>query len=94
MENLKLVFYQAIIDGKWLSISYQNKKKELTDYFIGINDIDAMKGIIYCDLYNPLMGPLGSLLKDDSKRTFIYFNQVKNAKILNNSFHKTPEPLL
>lgn len=94
MENLKLVFYQAIIDGKWLSISYQNKKKELTDYFIGINDIDAMKGIIYCDLYNPLMGPLGSLLKDDSKRTFIYLNQVKNAKILNNSFHKTPEPLL
>ena len=41
--SIKNSIYQAILNSKWLDISYVNKKEESTDYYIGIKDIDIDK---------------------------------------------------
>ncbi len=51
--GIKSIVYQAIIEDKWLDISYVNRDKENTDYYIGIIDIDNKKGTITCDIFNP-----------------------------------------
>ena len=33
--SIKSIIYQAIIEDKWLDISYVNREKENTDYYIG-----------------------------------------------------------
>ncbi len=84
--------YQAIIDRKWLDISYLNKKNEATNYYIGIKDIDALKGVIFCEIFNPFRSD--GILGDGKKETFIYINGIQNALILEQSYYETPEELL
>jgi len=50
--NVKQAIFRAINENKWLDIDYINSKKERTDYFIGIKDINVEKGRIYCDIFN------------------------------------------
>ena len=68
--SVKNSIYQAIIHGKWLDISYVNKKKESTNYYIGIKDINIDKGTITCDIFNPFKS--NNVIQDGNKETFIY----------------------
>ena len=42
--NIKSLIYQAITEDRWLDVSYVNRDKEHSDYYIGIIDIDIKKG--------------------------------------------------
>lgn len=89
--SVKNLIYQAIIHNKWLDISYVNKAKESTDYYIGIKGLDIEKGRIYCDIFNPFKS---SEIIQDKKDTFIYFESIKSASILKQSYYETPKELL
>lgn len=90
--SIKSKLYKAIVENKWLSISYINKDKEHTDYYIGIIDIDIKNGFIYCDIFNPfksnacLEGPKRGHLR-------INVNGITNATVLEQSFYAVPEEL-
>lgn len=89
-HSIKAVLYQAIIENKWVSISYENRDKENTDYYIGIKDIDITKDIIFCDIYNAYKE--NKLIdKDDLK---IRLTGIKWAKVIDQSFYPTPEKLI
>lgn len=91
MLSIKNSIYQAIINNKWLDISYLNKKKESTNYYIGIKDIDIDKGIIFCDIFNPFKS--NEIIKDN-KNTFIYINSIESASILEQSYYDIPKALI
>ena len=49
MDNIRRNIFQAIFEGKWLSIEYCNKNNETTKYWIGINNLDPKRKVIEAD---------------------------------------------
>ena len=90
--SIKSLIYQAIIENKWLDISYVNREKEKTDYYIGIIDLNIKKGTITCDIFNPYKGNK-CLLNDKGKRLFINIDGIKHAQVLEQSYYPVPEEL-
>ncbi len=90
-QSIKSMIYQAILEDKWLDISYINREKVNTDYYIGIIDIDVKRGTITCDIFNPFKN--NSCLTDGSKRLFINIDGIQHAKILEQSYYPVPETL-
>ncbi len=91
MDKTKLRIFRAVNENKWLSIEYKNRKGETTSYYIGINAIDAKKGLLYCDIYNPFMGELGSLI--GKEKSFVYVDSIIKATVLDDSYYETPKKL-
>ena len=90
--SIKSLIYQAIIGDKWLDISYINRDKEHTDYYIGIIDINIKKGTIVCDIFNPYKNN-DCLLKDSKKKLYINIDGIKSARVLEQSFYSVPKEL-
>ncbi|MBE6141336.1 MAG: hypothetical protein E7175_00575 [Erysipelotrichaceae bacterium] len=86
--STKNSIYQAIIQNKWLDISYINKKEEKTNYYIGIVDIDIDKGRICCDIFNPFKSDDTMMGKN------IAIDGIQSASILEQSYYETPKELL
>lgn len=81
-QNINAILYQGIIENKWIDISYINKEKVETNYYIGIIDINEKNGAIHCDIFNSY--------KDnniDNLDTYIRIDRIKKARILNQSFY-------
>ena len=49
MNTIYRDIFRAIHEGKWLSIEYQNKKDEVTKYWIGIRNLDVRKRTLAVD---------------------------------------------
>ncbi len=90
--SIKSTIYQAIIEDKWLDISYVNRDKENTDYYIGIIDIDMKEGTIARDSFNPYKDN-SCLLDKTKKRLFINIDGIKHAKALEQSYYPVPDEL-
>ena len=90
--SIKALIYQAIIGNKWLDISYVNREKEKTDYYIGIIDLNIKKGTITCDIFNPYKSN-NCLLDNSKKRLFINIDGIKHAQVLEQSYYPVPEEL-
>lgn len=88
-QSIKNTIYLSIIQNKWMDISYLNKNNEVTNYFIGVKDIDIKKEIVYCDIFNPYK----KLLKD-KKEMFIYINSIKSIEIIEESYYEVPSTIL
>ena len=90
--SIKNSIFQAIIHNKWLDISYVNKEKTTTFYFIGVKDIDVETGKIYCDIFNPHKS--AEVMMHGKRSTFIFLDGIKTASILENSYYEPPQELL
>ena len=88
--SVKNSIYQAIIYNKWLDISYINKKKESTNYYIGIKDINIDKGTITCDIFNPFKS---SEVFKEKRDTYIYISGIESASVLEQSYYDVPKEL-
>ena len=90
--SIKAILYQAIVEDKWIDISYVHRDKENTDYYIGVIDIDIVKGQITCDIFNPYKD--NKCLSDTKKqRIFINIDGIKHARILEQSYYPVPDEL-
>ncbi|NLZ16089.1 MAG: hypothetical protein GXY27_05425 [Erysipelotrichaceae bacterium] len=89
--SIKNSIYQAIIHNKWLDISYTNKEKETTKYYIGIKDLDIEKGRITCDIFNPFKS---NEIMMDGRNTYIYIDRINDAIMLEQSYYETPKELI
>ena len=91
-QSFKSLLYKAIIEDKWLDISYINRDDERTDYYIGVIDIDTEKGIIKCDIFNPYKD--NKCLEDKKgKNLYIKISGIQNASVLEQSYYPVPEEL-
>ena len=43
MNSVCKEIFRAVHEGKWLKIEYQNKNGDVTNYWIGIKDINVGK---------------------------------------------------
>ena len=89
--SIKNAIFQAVIHNKWLDITYVNKEGNTTFYYIGIKDIDIVKGKIVCDIFNPHKSTEVML---NGKNTFILIDGIKSASILENSYYESPKELV
>lgn len=89
--SIKNSIHQAIIHNKWLDISYTNKEKETTKYYIGIKDLDIEKGRITCDIFNPFKS---NEIMMDGRNTYIYIDRINDAIMLEQSYYETPKELI
>lgn len=89
--SVKNSIYQAVIHGKWLDVSYVNKKKESTNYYIGIKGIDIDKGTVTCDIFNPFKS--NEIIRGN-RDTFIYISGIESASILEQSYYESPKQLI
>ena len=91
-QNVKGAIYQAIVENKWLDISYINSEKENTNYYIGINDIDISRGVLFCDLFNPYKDNK-NLNAKTTKGIAIKIDGIKQAVVLEQSYYIVPDEL-
>ena len=90
--SIKSLIYQAIVEDRWLDVSYVNKNKENTDYFIGIIDIDIERERIICDMFNHHFS--NECLKSEGRnKLFINISGIQSLKIVEQSYYPVPEEL-
>lgn len=49
MNDAARSIFQAIHEGKWLSIEYRNKQGQVTSFWIGVKGLDATRGRVIAD---------------------------------------------
>ena len=89
--TVKSAIYQAIIENKWLEVSYLNSSKEKTEYYIGIIDVDIKKGTIACDIFNPYIS--AGCLTAAKGSPYIRIAGIQRAKVLDQTYYPVPEKL-
>ncbi len=84
-KNIALIG-KAIREGKYLNITYKNKKREITPFWISIRDINA-KDELWVDMFN--------VTKDDPiLNAKISISGIQSAEILKFSHYNVPEKLI
>ena len=78
---------KAIKEGKWLNVSYINKNDENTFYWIAVKDIDFDKKRLFVSMFNDKKSM-------DTFNTWIYFDNIKNAEVIEFSSYDTPNKLI
>ena len=86
--NIALKISESIKTGKWLSISYQNAKKETTFYWIAIKDINLKTRVITATIFNDK--------KYDyvCKEATIHYEGILTANLLDFTSYDIPTQLI
>lgn len=79
---------RSIHEGKWLAIKYENQSGEETSFWIAINDIRPLTRSLTVDVYNVSKSPAYS------QGYKIYLDRIKQAFVLEGSFHEKQESLI
>ena len=78
--------FRAIHEGKWLSISYQNKTGQITKYWIGIKALNPKSRLLTVDGLHVMNMKITELS--------IYIDSILEAKIVEGSYCRTNQALL
>lgn len=87
MKDVGRAILKGVYQNLWIKIGYKNKSDEITHYMIGINKIDPVKKLIFCDAFNLKYGT-------DVKELVILFDSILSASICENTYHLTPTELI
>ena len=79
---------RSIHEGKWLAIKYENQSGEETSFWIAINDIRPLTRSLTVDVYNVSKSPAYS------QGYKIYLDRIKQAFVLEGSYHDKQEHLI
>lgn len=89
MDRLSKTIKEAILQGKWLYLHYENKKKERTFYWAAILDISGKtkeKCFLKVRIYNPQKG--------DPIEASIPYSGIISAGLLDFTSYEVPEALI
>ena len=78
---------RGIKEGKWLDITYINQTGENTSYWIAIEDINMDAKTLYVSMFN-------SNKSLNTYKTWIFFDKIQSAKIIDFSSYDVPEKLI
>lgn len=87
MKNIELIISESIKSGKWIDISYKNKKNEITYYWIAIKDIDLKNKILYTYIFN-------NQKSFNAIEANIKVENIQTAKILEFTTYDVPTKLI
>lgn len=87
MNNICRNIFRAIHEGKWLKIEYKNKNNEVTKYWIGIRDLDPLRGTLKVDGLH-----LSRYTVDSYDKIFI--SSILEAHIIEGSYCERNEVLI
>ncbi len=78
MNSVCKEIFRAIHEGKWLKIEYRNKSGEITNYWIGIKNIDVGKRMLVVDGLH--------LRKYALEELRIYIDSIQTAVIVDGTY--------
>ena len=87
MNSVCRDLFQAIHEGKWLSIEYRNRSGAVTKYWIGIRMLDAKKRTLDVDALH-----LGNY--QIKRLNLIYIDSILSSKIIDGSYFPVNEKLV
>lgn len=78
--------FKAIHEGKWLAVEYRNKQGNITNYWIGIKNIDPFKTKLIVDGLNVATSEMAELN--------LYFDSILNTNLVEGSFYQINKNLI
>ncbi|MBO5342358.1 MAG: DUF2726 domain-containing protein [Lachnospiraceae bacterium] len=87
MNKVNHDIFRAIHEGKWLKIEYKNKEDQITKYWIGIRDINAVKRTLSVD-------GLHLTKYTTSSFDYIYIDSIISSQIVEGSYCPINERLI
>ena len=88
MKSLGLILSNAIKEGKWLYISYNNKNEQITSFWCCIFDIIIEKKALIVHMYNKFKGD------EILEKKLIYVDSIKSAKVIEGTNYHVPDTLI
>ena len=87
MNPIHRDIFQAIHEGKWLTIEYQNKKDQKTRYWIGIRDLNPVRRTLSVDGLH-----LGQYTQD--RYDVIYIDSILSSQVLEGTWQPVNQQLV
>ena len=87
MNPIHRDLFQAIHEGKWLTIEYQNKKDQKTRYWIGIRDLNPVRRTLAVDGLH-----LGQYTQD--RYDVIYIDSILSSQVLEGTWQPVNQRLV
>ena len=88
MKSLGLILSNAIKEGKWLYITYNNKNEQITSFWCCIFDIIIEKKALIVHMYNKFKGD------EILEKKLIYVDSIKSAKVIEGTNYHVPDTLI
>ena len=88
MKSLGLFLSNAIKEGKWLYITYNNKNEQITSFWCCIFDIIIEKKALIVHMYNKFKGD------EILEKKLIYVDSIKSAKVIEGTNYHVPDTLI
>ena len=86
--SIALKISESIKTGRWLSISYQNQKKEITYYWIAVKDINLKTKLITATIFNE------KKFNYECKEATLHFEGILTAHLLDFTCYDVPSELI
>lgn len=86
MTSVARDIFTAIHEGKWLYIEYENRKSELSKYWIGIKDIDIK--------YESILAVSLHIFKYTQKDITLYIKNIRVTKIVEGTYQPINKTLV
>lgn len=86
MNPVGRAVYKAFVEGKWLDITYFNKNKVKTRYWIAIKDIVPLKKLLVVEGFNYSIAP-------EPTELLVYFDSIQAAKVIEGTYYPRNEKL-
>ena len=87
MSHISRDLFKAIHEGKWLSIEYQNQKKELTRYWIAVRGIDPGRRTIQASGFHVYQHTIQTL-------NYIRIDAIVSSSVIEGSWCEINERLV
>lgn len=87
MNPIHRDLFQAIHEGKWLTIEYQNKKDQRTRYWIGIQNLNPVKRTLSVEGLH-----LGKLTRE--RYDTIYIDSILSSQVLEGTWYPVNQNLV
>ena len=79
--------FQAVHEGKWLSIEYKNKKDEMTSYWIAIHGIDVKRRALRVEGFHLTMHTV-------QEYDCIYLDSIQSSSVVQASTYAIEQRLV
>lgn len=87
MNHILQNIFRAIHEGRWLKIEYRNRENQITNYWIGIRDLNAAQRRLFVDGLHTGKYTLAPL-------EHVYIDSILSSEVIEGSYCEVNEPLV
>lgn len=86
MNKISRDIFKAIHEGKWIAVEYKNKSGEITNYWIGIKNINTERKMLIVDGLN-----VATL---QQRELMLYYSSIVNTTLIDGSYYHIEQKLI